>query len=189
MRIGFNEAMDRYGSDKPDLRIDLEVQDMTALVEGSEFALAVRIPGWCRNWTASIGGVQIDPAESGMDRGYLCIDRKWKGETVIRLSFDMPVEVVSADPRVKADEGKRALMRGPLVYCMEGIDNVGTYQSARLDSTTTFTTEYDASLLCGVQTISAETPEGTLRFVPYYSWDNREACPMKVWVDYGTLED
>ena len=37
-RIGFNEAMDRYGSDKPDLRIDLEVQDMTALVEGSEFA-------------------------------------------------------------------------------------------------------------------------------------------------------
>ena len=151
--------------------------------------LKIRIPGWCRNWTASIGGVQIDPAESSMDRGYLCINRKWKGETVIRLSFDMPVEVVSADPRVKADEGKRALMRGPLVYCMEGIDNVGTYQSARLDSTTTFTTEYDASLLCGVQTISAETPEGTLRFVPYYSWDNREACPMKVWVDYGTLED
>ena len=134
-------------------------------------------------------GEQIDPAESSMDRGYLCIDRKWKGETVIRLSFDMPVEVVSADPRVKADEGKRALMRGPLVYCMEGIDNVGTYQSARLDSTTTFTTEYDASLLCGVQTISAETPEGTLLFVPYYSWDNREACPMKVWVDYGTQED
>ncbi len=151
--------------------------------------LKIRIPGWCRNWTASIGGVQIDPAESSMDRGYLCIDRKWKGETVIRLSFDMPVEVVSADPRVKADEGKRALMRGPLVYCMEGIDNVGTYQSARLDSTTTFTTEYDASLLCGVQTISAETPEGTLLFVPYYSWDNREACPMKVWVDYGTQED
>ena len=36
-RIGFNEAMERYGSDKPDLRIDLEVQDITAEVAGCEF--------------------------------------------------------------------------------------------------------------------------------------------------------
>ncbi len=37
-RITYRDAMERYGSDKPDLRIDLEVQDMTALVAGSEFA-------------------------------------------------------------------------------------------------------------------------------------------------------
>ncbi len=37
-RIGFNEAMETYGSDKPDLRIDLIVEDITALVSGSEFA-------------------------------------------------------------------------------------------------------------------------------------------------------
>ena len=37
-RIAYRDAMERYGSDKPDLRIDLEVQDMTALVAGSEFA-------------------------------------------------------------------------------------------------------------------------------------------------------
>ena len=37
-RIAYRDAMERYGSDKPDLRINLEVQDMTALVAGSEFA-------------------------------------------------------------------------------------------------------------------------------------------------------
>ena len=37
-RIGYNESMEMYGSDKPDLRIDLIVEDITALVSGSEFA-------------------------------------------------------------------------------------------------------------------------------------------------------
>ncbi|MBQ3216351.1 MAG: aspartate--tRNA ligase, partial [Oscillospiraceae bacterium] len=37
-RIGFLEAMDKYGSDKPDLRIDLVLQDMTELVSGIDFA-------------------------------------------------------------------------------------------------------------------------------------------------------
>ena len=35
--IPFNEAMERYGSDKPDLRIDLEVQDVTEVVQGCGF--------------------------------------------------------------------------------------------------------------------------------------------------------
>ena len=36
-RISFNESMEKYGSDKPDLRIDLLVNDITSLVQGTEF--------------------------------------------------------------------------------------------------------------------------------------------------------
>ncbi|MGN0201975.1 MAG: glycoside hydrolase family 127 protein [Candidatus Cryptobacteroides sp.] len=145
--------------------------------------LKIRIPGWCESWTASVGGETVDPAGAVIDKGYLCIDRKWEGNTEICISFEMPARLVSADPRVKADEGKKALMRGPLVYCLEGIDNAETYWNARFDSGTTFAIEYDATLLGGISTISAATSTGDLHFVPYYSWDNREACPMKVWVD------
>ena len=37
-RISYNDALEQFGSDKPDYRIDLRVQDITNIVEGSEFA-------------------------------------------------------------------------------------------------------------------------------------------------------
>lgn len=148
-------------------------------------AVKVRIPGWCAGWTASLNGEDITcPAES-LDKGYLCIERKWKDGDVITLNFDMPVTAVAADPRVKADEGKRAIMRGPLVYCMEGIDNEDVYADALLDPSTTFETAFNAGLLGGVQTITARTAAGDLNLIPYFSWDNREASPMKVWIDHA----
>lgn len=146
--------------------------------------IKVRIPEWCENWTATLNGEDITCGREGLDKGYLTVARQ-KKEDVIVISFDMPVKVMAADPQVKADEGKRALMRGPVVFCMEGIDNALTYDTATLDASTTFSTEFNAGLVGGVQTIAAATSGSRLNFIPYYAWDNREACPMKVWVDYA----
>ena len=101
----------------------------------------------------------------------------------MELNMNMTVKVVAADPRVKANVGKRALQRGPLVYCMEETDNPG-FDQLGLSSATTYTTAFEKELLGGVVTITALEGKERIKFIPYYAWDNRDAGKMKVWVDY-----
>ncbi len=143
--------------------------------------IRLRIPAWCKTWSVSVNGVKAAPE---IEMGYAVLGSRWKKGDVIELSMDMPVEVVAADPRTLEDEGLRAIQRGPLVYCLEGTDNP-TYDQAFLSPATKFETGFDSSLLGGVQTITATDGDEVLHYIPYYSWDNREACPMKVWVTYN----
>jgi DUF1680 family protein len=112
--------------------------------------------------------------------GYVQAGRGWKAGDEILLRMDMPVRMVAADPNVKADEGKRAVCRGPLVYCMEETDNADVYDSAGLTEDVAFTETWRQDLLGGVTTIKGSNG---ITFVPYYTWDNREAGRMKVWID------
>lgn len=64
-------------------------------------------------------------------KGYAVI-KDWKSQDVIALDMDMPVEIVAADPHVKENFGKRAIQRGPLVYCMEEIDNPEYFDQIQL---------------------------------------------------------
>lgn len=96
----------------------------------------------------------------------------------------MPVEVVAADPRIKGNIGKRAIQRGPLVYCIEETDNAKDFDKLTLSPTTSFNNRFDTSLLNGVVSIQAIDGDRQFSLIPYYSWDNREAGKMKVWIDY-----
>ena len=80
--IPFNEAMERYGSDKPDLRIDLEVKDITAAVAGCEF-------GPFQN--ATVKAVAVDNFAEG---------RKW----IDKLLADVEVQTGNKVCWVKVDE-------------------------------------------------------------------------------------
>ncbi len=141
----------------------------------------VRIPGWCRAWSMNVNGADVKPS---VEKGYAVLGNKWQAGDVIELDMDMPVEPVAADPRTREDEGMRAIMRGPLVYCIEGIDNPA-YAEAVLSAGTTYEDSFEPDLLGGVQTITATTGDQHLRFIPYYAWDNREACPMRVWIPFS----
>ena len=141
--------------------------------------MRIRIPEWCRSYTLAVNGTAVN---APVEKGYAVIERKWKDGDKIELVLDMPVEVVAADPRVKENEGRRALQRGPLVYCLEEADNKVDYDQLRISEDASFSTEFKPDFLRGVVTITAQTGSQTLNYIPYYSWDNREPGRMQVWV-------
>ena len=141
--------------------------------------MRMRIPEWCKSYTLAVNGTAVDVP---VEKGYAVIDRKWKDGDKIELVLDMPVKVVAADPRVKENEGRRALQRGPLVYCLEEADNKVDYDQLRISEDASFSTEFKPDFLRGVVTITAQTGSQTLNYIPYYSWDNREPGRMQVWV-------
>ncbi len=141
--------------------------------------LRIRIPGWCRKYSLSINGESKSFDE---ENGYVVIS-DWESGDRISLNMDMPVELVSADHRVKQDDGKRAIQRGPLVYCLEETDNKPDYNKIALKGNATFEI-VNSEILPGVaKVVQAKEGGKTLTFIPYYAWDNRDAGNMKVWID------
>ncbi len=146
--------------------------------------LRLRIPGWCKDYSLKVNG---ETCEAPVEKGYAVIDGRWKDGDVVEINFDMPVEVVAADPRVKEDVGKRAVQRGPIVYCIEEADNKEGFDDLRISEDATFDTAFESGKLNGIVSIAAHVGDRTLNYIPYYSWDNREAGKMKVWVPLDTF--
>lgn len=144
------------------------------------FAVKLHLPDWCKNYTLKVNDREVKPV---VNAGYVVIDRIWAPGDRVAFDMAMPVEVIAADPRVKANTGKRALQRGPLVYCMEEVDNP-QYDAVTLLPSMNYTTAFESGLLGGVTTITAIHADETYQFIPYYAWDNRAPGKMKVWVDY-----
>ncbi len=140
------------------------------LAEPLEFGLRLRIPGWCREAIATLNGRYIE-LEDGLERGYLVLKRVWKPGDEVELQLEMPVERMYACPDVRQDAGKTALMRGPLVYCLESADNILPLQHIILPRGTEFEAWFEDDLLGGVEIIQGEaltvsTEEWNGRFVP-----------------------
>ena len=159
------------------------------------FDLNLRVPGWCKGEPAvTVNGENLTGLKP--DKGYLHIARTWKAGDVVRLDLPMPVERVHADPHVKADVGRVALQRGPVVYCLEGVDNDGQGRNFVLPKDAKFTATFDKDLLGGVVVIDGEgeavgglddagkpvVHPVAFRAVPYSTWDNRKPGPMVVWL-------
>jgi DUF1680 family protein len=171
-------------------------------VNPAEFSLMLRIPEWCRAATIKVNGATISNAPR--IRGYAQIQRTWKPGDVVELMLPMPVEPVKAHPLVEADAGKVALMRGPLVYCLESADNSRDVRQIAIATRASFSTYYDPDLLRGITVITAnaqlldapvwreslyssarDLPVAEtikLTAIPYYANANRGPVDMTVWL-------
>ncbi|KKB11692.1 hypothetical protein VE25_10970 [Devosia geojensis] len=163
--------------------------------------LKLRIPGWAKGAKASLNGTPVDVATGTRD-GYLTISRDWRKGDVIELDLPMHPQRIFANPRVKMDQNKVTLRRGPLVYCLEQVDNPVPVPEIVLPRMAEIAARERQDLFDGITVLEAEgktlakddwngdlyrtsppTPQPvTLTAVPYYIWANRELGPMAVWI-------
>lgn len=173
------------------------------LAKPARFTLSLRIPAWCKGPMLSVNGVPVDLDQVMVD-GYARIEREWSDKDEIVLDLPLAPRLLRANPLIRQDAGRVALVRGPLVYCTEETDNGTGLQRLTITGEPASATERpmpglnDAIAL----EISAERDEAdwgetlyreappqatkvTARFVPYHLWDNREPGEMLVWMRDG----
>lgn len=163
------------------------------------FGLALRIPGWCREASLRVNG-QVVPIERGGE--YARFAHTWKAGDTVLLELAMPVERVEAHPYVRQDNGRIALQRGPIVYCLEEADNGPSLGTLALPREAALEARSAPELLGGVVVIEGQgvrrdvrswngalyRPVRTsliptpIRAIPYYAWANRGIGEMTVWV-------
>ncbi len=90
----------------------------------SDAELAVRVPTWAGSFAATLNGRPAS-AERGRD-SYLRVRRSWSAGDELTVEFPLSVRIIHPDPRIDAVRSCVAFERGPLVYCVEGVDAPGT---------------------------------------------------------------
>jgi DUF1680 family protein len=168
--------------------------------EQSTFTLKMRVPGWARNETTPgnlyqytseldstpslrINGEKVDFEP---EAGYFEITRKWTDGDEISVNFPMAVRLIKADERVEDDRGKNSLEYGPIVFCVEEIDNPGKLDAISLSGQMQWEVRKDDNVLEGINVITGLNEKDNSEFmaIPYYSWSNRGIGAMKVWLPY-----
>ena len=114
------------GSDYESGVISLSQRDRVFRADshGKRVGVQFRIPEYARDFRIILNGRSI-PFIMRRE-GYALVERVWYGDERLEIVFGCPIRVMCANPRVRADVGRVAITKGPLVYCAEGIDNGGS---------------------------------------------------------------
>lgn len=163
------------------------------------FALYVRIPGWAQGVEnpynlynsqlnqpvkLSVNGKMQDLS---IKNGYAIINRTWKKGDVVTLELPMQPRLITANNQVMALKNKVAIASGPIVYCLESVDNANLDKLKILKSTA-LKLDFDQKMLNGINVIRGiatndNSKQLSFTAIPYYAVGNREMKGYKVWLD------
>ena len=170
--------------------------------KGKAFTLNLRIPEWCDKATITINGQPF--TSENKSNTYTGITREWKKGDVVELVLDMPVKLMESNPLVEETRNQVTVKRGPLVYCLEGMDIEGKkhMDDVLIPAGIQFTTR--KTILAGspvvvldataklapeaswTNTLYREVGKSTgsvhITLIPYYAWGNRGKSDMTVWM-------
>jgi len=157
------------------------------LPSSKEFTMKLRVPAWAHD-----AAITVNEEKTGATTEwgtYVEISRTWHSGDVISIAFDAPVEFLMPHPKEKCNQGRIALKKGPLVYCIEAAGNPWyVYDKVVVDITDPLHVEYEANLLGGISTVSGtaiDTATGqavAFKAIPYFTWGNLAPGPMQVWI-------
>jgi DUF1680 family protein len=165
------------------------------------FEMALRLPAWCQKASVKVNGKRF-VVKGNVKKGYLRISRSWKKGDQVELDLEMPIERIESHPTVRHNCGMIALKRGPLVYCIEEVDNGADIADLRLPRKSRFYLVPKKILDEKVPFVTAtgyrrektgwtgklyepiQTPlrEVRIKAVPYFLWNNRGNGEMRVWI-------
>lgn len=168
-----------------------------------EFPILLRVPGWAEGAVAKVNGKST--AEAPAPGKYFTIRRDWSDGDLIEIEFPMPVRLMEAHPLAEELRNQAAVMRGPIVYCLESSDlpDGVAVPGITLSGDVRLQPRYDSNVLGGVIVLTGRAefrkqddwanilyrkmPQNApkpvdIRLIPYYAWGNRGASEMTVWM-------
>jgi DUF1680 family protein len=184
---------------------DGKVRVVIEETDGNAWRLALRVPGWCEGANLQVNGEAVEVAAASGT--YDAIERAWQAGDVVELDMPIKPRLTEANPRVDAIRGSLAIERGPLVYCLEEVDQQPGLNllDVRMAPEASLQAVWHEDLLGGVVVVEAQGAvvdtgawrdelyrpartedlpqrEVVLTAVPYYAWANRGPGTMRVWI-------
>lgn len=158
-----------------------QVKIILSMTSNQTFSLQLRIPNWTHKTSLRINGDEVkEEFEAGT---YYKLSQEWKNQDKIEMNFEMEPTLLHDDPRVKYNKGRISIFNGPLIYCLEQIDNKSIdILKAKIAEEPKLSLVYDPDLLGGINIIKGDLTKGKkFTAIPYYTWLNRGPNKMQIW--------
>ncbi|NQT60653.1 MAG: glycoside hydrolase family 127 protein [Bacteroidetes bacterium] len=181
-------------------------------VKNSSFTISLRIPSWCSKAEIYVNGnIYSGKGNDPTPGTYYTLNKLWENGDSIELNLNMIPKFIEANPYIEATRNSVAISRGPLVYCLEGIDQERGVRviDTQVDVESPLKKSWEKDILNGMIKIEAKgvscdnsnweekiymyadseqkiSKNVKITAIPYFAWANRDVSDMCVWIPKAT---